>query len=310
MSTDKPPYKTASATEPVSYEPAPTEPPCSRTRRLVHGLLRTLRRWGRELRKGCGLFVLGIVALAGGVACTPTTTTPPSPTQGSFSIDWAIQDQNRLFTTCEAVGAATVRFTLNDPAGSSRAFSFPCTATRATSAVGPGTYQVEHELFAANGTFLSRTAAQPLVVTAGQLTKLLPAIFVANTQGRLVLSLATPPNTSNCKTPGQGGAGITSNSLTLLTPQGACAPVTFVRARGDISIGTYQVSCSSPLAAACFERDETLTANLAPGTYALHVRGKIAGADCWIGDETIVVPPAGTPLIHPVVLTHQSLPGC
>jgi hypothetical protein len=138
---------------------------------------------------------------------------------------------------------------------------------------------------------------------------LTPVIFAVSTQGTMVLSIATSA-TTNCQSPSAGGAGITATTLTLEAQAGGCAAVTFVRARGTTQLGTYTVNCSSPQVVRCIEKDETLTTNLAPGTYLVQVRGKIGAIDCWQRDDTLVVPPLSQPLIHTLGLTHMNVPGC
>jgi hypothetical protein len=106
-----------------------------------------------------------------------------------------------------------------------------------------------------------------------------------------VLSLVAPLATSNCK---QSGAGITTDTITLVHTGDGCAPVTFSRSRGTTTLSPYVVNCSSPTIATCIESDEQLSvSSIASGSYTIHVRGQINGIDCWTNDDTLRVPPNG-----------------
>jgi len=138
-------------------------------------------------------------------------------------------------------------------------------------------------------------------------TALAPIVFVVDARGSLVLSLAAPPATSNCKSPSMMGAGINGITITLTTSAGGCAPVTFVHTRGAVTLAPYTVNCSSPAVAACIETDETLTVpSLPSGPYLIHVRGKIGAVECWNNDDALQVPALGKPLTRTLNLAFQT----
>jgi hypothetical protein len=255
----------------------------------------------------CWLLVVIAIAVAifGGCGSTPPAT------NGSITLTWSILDRNQQPATCAQVNARSVALRLrNRASGAIVATAFPCEASPGTAPVAAAAYDVAIELHTADG---SKLAAAPdqlgVTVTAGQITRLAPVTFTASTETTLVLTVATSAAT-NCQSP-PGGAGITGTALTLAHVVGGCAPVTFIRQRGTEQRGTYTVNCSSASVVACLERDETLTATVAPGAYELHVVGKHATLDCWVRDDTFTVPPpSGSLLVHPVGLVHQNIPGC
>jgi hypothetical protein len=248
--------------------------------------------------------IFALVMSAGCGSCTPAP-----PPRGSVSLTWSLKDRHGAATTCEHVGASTISLALRNRAtGEHVSATFACTATRATtSLLAPGAYDVALSLLALDGTVLATVPGQLAVtVVAGQVATLPPITFTADAnasgQGKLVLSVTTPPNTSNCKTT---GAGITAAFLTLNQVEGSCAAITFVRTRDGKQIGTYAVGCSVPINAGCIEADETFTAPIDAGSYAVHVRGKLGGLDCWTLDEVLDVTPGAT-LTRTLKLVHQS----
>jgi len=47
------------------------------------------------------------------------------------------------------------------------------------------------------------------------------------------------------------------------------------------------------------------------GGYQLHVRGQVAGAECWTNDDALAVPPLGRDLTRTLNLGFQAAtPGC
>lgn len=254
---------------------------------------------------------LVLVVLAAVMISNGCGSTPPAPTTGSISLAWSITDLGGKPATCAQVAGRSVALRLRDRAsGHVVATAFPCETTPGTAQVAAGTYDVVIELHAADGTTLATAPDQAGArIMAGQVARLLPVRFAASTQGSLVVSIATPA-TTNCQPVEAGGAGITGTSVTLERTGSGCAAVTFIRMLGSTPRGTYTVNCSSPLIAACVENTETLTTSVEPGTYLLHVRGKLGTLDCWQRDDTLVIPPPGKPLTHTVGLMRQSIPGC
>jgi len=258
----------------------------------------------------CWLLIVIAMAVAVAIASGCGSNTPPA-TNGSITLTWSTLDRNQQPATCAQVSAKSVALRLrNRASGAIVATAFPCEASPGTAEVAAGTYDVAIELNAADGSKLATAPDQPgVAITAGRITRLVPVTFTASTETSLVLTIATSIAT-NCQSP-PGGAGITGTTLTLIHVGDGCAPVTFTRQRGTEQRGSYTVRCSGPSVVACIERDETLTASVPPGPYALHVVGKLGPADCWVRDDTFQVPPpSGRPLVHPVGLVHQTMPGC
>ena len=249
--------------------------------------------------------LVGLIALASDIGCGSCGS--GAAARGSISLAWSITDLDRQPTTCDRVGASTVFLQLRNRAGDVSVASFPCASSPGTTQILAGPYAVAVELRATDGTTLATGPNETAVtIAAGQVTTLPPIVFAASTRGGLVISIAAPPTTANCKSVAMNGAGITGSTITLETAAGGCAAVTFNRSSG----GSYTVNCSSPAVASCIETDETLTSSLEPGSYTIRVRGKLGSLDCWKTDEALEVPPPGKPLTHTVNLAHQDVPGC
>lgn len=252
--------------------------------------------------------IASLLVLVSSTACGSCGPNPS--TRGSTSLAWSILNSSGEATTCERVGAATVSLILhNRVSGDDATASFACTATRGTtSLLALGAYDATVSLRAQDGTPLATVPGRLMItIVAGQVAVLPPVTFTVDALGRLVLSIATPPTVSNCKS---SGAGLSGGSIILEHAEGGCAPVTFIRARGATQTGTYTVNCSSPLNAGCIEIDETLTVPaIEAGRYIVRARGKIGPLDCWTLDDVIEVPPAGA-LTRTLNLVHRSAPGC
>lgn len=172
-------------------------------------------------------------------------------------------------------------------------------------------YDITFELHAGGDTLAVAADQNAVVISPGASTMLAPVIFVVDAKGTLVLSLTAPPTTTNCKPAGLMGAGITGVSLTLVHPGGGCASVTFLRARGATSLGSYTINCSSPMVTTCIENDETLTATGIPsGPYTVHIRGKVGANDCWRNDDGLQVLPQNKTVNQILNLAHVDNPGC
>ena len=224
-----------------------------------------------------------------------------------------MSDQNAQPIPCDEVGATTVSLQLRNHATlTGVAESFSCQNSPSTSQpLPPGIYDISFELHGVNGT-LATAPSQTVTVSSGQDTPLRSIAFMVDARGSLVLSLATPPATSNCKPTGTMGAGITGMTITLVHTGDGCAPVTFQIARGTTMLGSYVVNCSSPMVTTCIENDETLTvSSMQSGPYTIHVRGKINAVDCWKNDDMLAVPPLGQVLRDTLNLAFQNgTPGC
>ena len=231
------------------------------------------------------------------------------PERGTISLAWALQDPSGQPLSCDQVGASTVALQLRARGEASGAVeSFTCGNSPSTSkAIDPGTYDVSFELHAGATTLAAAPDQNGVVIESGMTTALAALTFVVDATGSLVLSLAAPPATSNCKSPSMMGAGINGITITLTQAAGGCAPVTFVHTRGAMTLAPYTVSCSSPAVAACIENDETLTVpSLPSGPYNIHIRGKIGAVECWTNDDALQVPALGRPLTRTLNLAFQT----
>lgn len=240
----------------------------------------------------------------------------PGNPPGTLALSWSINDLDGKPTTCAKVNARNVAVRIRSRATSDVvATAFPCGNSPVSAQAPAGVYDVTFALNAADGARLATAPDQTSVVVAsGKVKTLTPLTFAAATGGRLVASLTAPPTTSNCKSTGSGGAGITGVSIAVehVRDRSGCAPVTFIRTRGSTQVGTYLANdCPSPSVTSCIETDETLTVqSMDPGSYLIHVVGKLGALDCWRTDETFDVPPPGKAVIHPLHLTRQNTPGC
>jgi hypothetical protein len=258
-----------------------------------------------------GLIVVG----CGDDGGFPRDAPAQDPTaRGTVSLAWSLQDLDGQPVPCDQVGASTVSLQLRARGeASGAAESFTCGNSPSTSKpLVPGIYDVSFELHAGSATLAVAPGQNGVVIEDGKTTPLAPIAFVVDAQGGLVLSLAAPPATTNCKSPSMMGAGISGITITLEHAAGGCAPVTFVHTKGAMTLGPYTVSCSSPSVVACIETDETLTVpSLPSGPYTIHIRGKIGAAECWNNDDTLQVPALGKPLTQTLNLAFQKgTPGC
>lgn len=233
---------------------------------------------------------------------------------GRIAVAWTLTDLNGQPIQCDQVGAGFVNLQLRNRANATgSAASFSCAMSPGiVPDLAPSVYDITFELKGVSLTTVTAPEQKGVLVESGRDTQLAPVTFMVDARGGVVLSLAAPPATSNCKTPAMMGAGITGMTITLVHTGGGCAPVTFVRARGSTVLGTYTVNCSSPQVAPCIENDETLTvASMASGSYTIHVRGKVGAADCWKNDNALQVPPQGKTLVETLNLAFQTgTPGC
>jgi hypothetical protein len=266
------------------------------------------------------LALLAGLALIGGAGCGddggfPTdAAAPDGSAHGNVSLAWSLVDPGGQPITCDQVGASTVSVALRARGTLAGAVdSFSCNNSPTTSrALDPGTYDVTLELHAGATTLATVPEQRGIVIVDGMTTPLAPVTFVVDASGSLVVSLASPPATTNCGAPSMMGAGIDGVTITLTQAGGGCAPVTFVHTKNGAPLPPYTVSCSSPAVAACIESDETLTVpTLASGPYTIHVRGTIGGVECWKNDDALQVPALGKPLTTTLNLALQpATPGC
>lgn|SRR5512140_134705 len=266
-------------------------------------------------------FILaGLLGLASSTGCGddggfPRDAAGPDVMEtGTVSLAWSITDLNDQPIPCDEVNASSVFLQLRDPARLSGSVeSFSCQNSPSTShPLEPGTYDITYELHGINLTAVSAQTQSGVKVEVGKDTPLNPITFKVDAQGSLALALAAPPATTNCKPAGMMGAGITGITITLVHTGDGCAPVTFVRSRGAVMLGSYVVNCSSPMVTTCIENDERLSvASMQSGPYTIQVRGKIGAVDCWKNDDALQVPPQGKMLNQTLNLAYQTgTPGC
>jgi hypothetical protein len=262
--------------------------------------------------------LVGLLGLAGSVGCgeggfPPDAVTSDAEATGTVSLAFSLTDVQSGPINCEQVGANTVFLQLKSrTAATGAAVSLSCANSSGTSQpIAIGTYDVSIELHGFNVTLATAPNQNGVIIRAGADTPLSPVMFKVDANGALTFSLAAPPATSNCKAPAQGGAGITTTTITLVHPDGSCAPVTFARTRGTTTLSTYTVNCSAPMVAGCFENDEVFTvSSMASGPYLIHIRGRVAALDCWENNDSLQVPPSGQTLTTTLNLAFQRATGC
>lgn len=222
-----------------------------------------------------------------------------APAAGTVSLTWSITDLNNVPLVCDQVGATTVFMQLrNRSGGSGTVVSLGCTSGLGTSqTITPGVYDVTFELHAGAETIAIAPAQSNINVRPGLDTQLTSVAFKVDSNGRLELSIAAPPGTTNCQPTSAGGAGITTNTITLVHTGDGCAPVTFTRTRGGTMVGTYTVDCSAPMVTDCIESDELLTVDsMESGPYTILIRGNVNALTCWQNNDSFQVPPLGRTL--------------
>jgi len=256
----------------------------------------------------CSISVL--CALASSAACN--NCDPDNTARGAASAAWSITAAGRP-ATCAQVGAASVSLLLHSRGSGGDVTSvFACTDPEGTTRpIAAGAYDSTLTLRAADGATIATAPTQTAVtIGAGQVAALAPVTFTADGPGKLTLAITALARRSNCPRPDQGGTDITGSLITLVHAEGGCAPVTFTRARGTTTLGTYTVNCSSPQVVSCIERDETLTAEgVGAGPYTVHVFGLAGPIRCWAADDVLSIP-AGASLVKPIQLAPVLATGC
>lgn len=240
------------------------------------------------------------------------------PANGTFSLMWSVKDPNGATLDCNEINAQTVTVVTRNRAvtgGSTEVFT--CGSLAGTSpGIAPGTYDMDFELNGVGGDPMTGIVATSpkqanVVVPSGNNVPLMPITFTVNATGGIKLNLTVPNKPGgNCGTTAMNGAGITGMTLVLQHQgSGTCEPVQFTYAANATRPGgTYTVNCASPVVAPCIESDQQLTASgVKSGNYQLHIRGKIATADCFTNDDSLPVYPLGRDVTR--ALNFAAAPG-
>lgn len=237
-----------------------------------------------------------------------------APAGGTLSLAWTLTDTGGAPITCDQVGATTVTLLLRNRAVSGgQAEVLGCnSATGATPVLRPGTYDVRFELAGPGGLLSTATPQNGLVVRTGQDTALAPVTFAVVATGGLDLFVTANQAAGNCAPIANGGAGITATSIALNDSTGACEPITLtVGAGAGRPASTYVVDCANPVLAPCIENDQRLTAaGLPSGNYAIHVRGRVGATECYLNDDSLIVPALDRVLVRTLNLGKSTTPGC
>ena len=270
-----------------------------------------------------GVILSALVAACGGGGGFPDA--PPidmPPPLGTFSLAWTVKDTGGNPITCDQIGAQAVTVLTRNRAiqgGSTEVFTCS-TLMGGSQGLVPGTYDLDFELGGVGGvvgTGIIATSPRQMgiVIKSGENVTLTPLAFSVNATGGIKVNLSANKPGGNCGSVGNNGAGITGVTLTLQhTTGGACEPVTFTIApNATLPGGSYTVNCTSPTVAPCIEADQQLSVTSVPSDgYQLHVRGKVATANCWTNDDTLPVPPLGRDVMRILnfAAAASGTPGC
>ncbi len=254
--------------------------------------------------------LLSVGACGGGGGFPVDADTEPPPPPAKFSLAWSVTDTNAQTITCDQVGGTFVTVSLRNRAvQGGETESFTCASMMATSLLSftPGTYDLTFELSGASGTLATATPAMGIELKSGETTTLDPITFAVDATGSMALLLETGVAGGNCG----GGAGVASTTISLAHTDTTCEPVTFTIAAGATgTAGTYTVDCANPPVAGCIDHDQTLSvASLPSGNYRIDIKQTVGANDCYLTNQTIVVPPQGGTLTQTFDLTHQTT-GC
>jgi hypothetical protein len=253
----------------------------------------------------------------GGFPDAPADEGPLAP--GTFSMQWSLKDTSGNAITCDEISAQAVTVTTHNRAfGGGATEVFVCSTLSGTSQpLIAGTYDLEFELGGppALGVLATSPNQTAVVIPSGNNVPITPLMFTVNATGNIKLNISANKPGGNCGTTANNGAGITGMTLILQqSGAGACAPVTFTYpANGTLPGGSYTVNCTSPTVAPCIEADQQLTVSgVKSGNYQLHIRGKIATADCFTNDDSLPVPPLSKDVVRMLNLAAATAgtPGC
>jgi len=258
--------------------------------------------------------VLSGIGCGGGGSADEKKDAPPPP--GAISASWSLSDLSGSPLTCDLVDASTVTMSLREHGGPLVANTpMPCGALSGSSSPIPaGVYDATLELSSSSALSIATGSTQfGVIVSPGATARLDPVSFPLNPLGGIQISLTAVAQgiISNCAPSSMMGAGITAMTVELTQQAGGCEPVLFFIDRGQAPLGSYQVNCSSPVVASCFDADETLAAAGIPsGAYEARVTGRVNAQPCWAGAASLRVTAQGLTESTAISLVLQDAPGC
>ncbi len=237
----------------------------------------------------------------------------PDPGTGTISLASSMIDLSGSPIGCDRINPGETLLRMRSASGSpdESEISLPCEISSVTSPpVAAGIYNVTPELNSSGELLATAPDQNNVAVWSGIDTMLLPVKFIVDATGGLAISIKVESTSSNCQPIAQGGAGITSATITLTHP-GGCAPIALIRKRGNVTIGQYLINCSTPMVATCIEADETLVASgLASGPYTIHIAGRFLARECWRHDGPLQIPAGERVLSTTLILNDQGITGC
>ncbi|HEY5949111.1 MAG TPA: hypothetical protein VIV40_26645 [Kofleriaceae bacterium] len=264
-------------------------------------------------RLSLGLYVL-LAACGGGGGFPDGRPADSSGPTGTFSVTWAVNDQNSQPISCDRIAAQAMTVLAHNLAfegGSTQIFGCS-TGTGMSQGMQPGTYEMSFELSGTFGSLAMGAKQSPIQIAANSNVALAPVSFQVEALGGIALKLASGMAGGNCGAKTNGGAGIDQMSITLNhNSDGTCEPVTLTISDGATQPGgSYTVSCTAPVLRGCIEADQTITATSVPSdSYTIKIRGLVTGTACWLNMDTIQIPPLNKLLLRTLNLAKQTT-GC
>lgn len=239
---------------------------------------------------------------------------------GTFTLAWSVANMAGTPITCDQIGAQAVTALMrNHKIHGGATEVFTCSTLMGMSqTLVAGTYDASFDLNGVGGdpvTGIIATAPSQLAfeIKPGENTVLTPLAFRVNATGGMKLNLQTSATVDNCASATGTNAGITTNTITVTkTSDGMCAPLLFNISAGAAGTArTYMVDCTTPVSAACIERDQELTVTgVVSGSYAINVKAHIgAMTDCFTNVDQLPVPPLGRDVVRTLNLA-PSTPAC
>jgi hypothetical protein len=254
------------------------------------------------------------VAACGGGGGFPDAGPPDAAETGRFSLAWSVVDQDNAPLACDRIAAQSMTvLTHNKEFEGGSTEIFTCKDGEGTSeAVLAGTYDLDFELAGTFGTLARGAEQKNVVVPPDGTVQLDPVTFQVKALGGMALELSSGASGGNCAATGANGAGITSFTITMNhTGDQTCAPLTLnISAGANQGASTYTINCTTPVVAGCIENDQIITASgVDSDGYTLHIKGT-SGADCYLNDDMVQVPPLDLVLSRTLNLVMQTGGAC